>query len=188
MSNSHTLPNQQLPWLSFGQEINTTFKPVIGQTRMKPHSLVLIFYRHLWVTTEGPCSWGSHLCTIAVPLSPGCHLPCRGAGGTPGPLRVPNTQMLSRLPALDGNSSLWHPVSGSLPAQPPPTCLTQPIKAGIYSRQLGASTISHSRQEPLVRGVTGWKWWCLSPRRPHAREGRELGLVWPLWKMRNKLL
>ncbi|XP_064285347.1 basic proline-rich protein-like [Passer domesticus] len=36
-----------------------------------------------------------------------------------------------------------------------PTCLTQPIKAGIYGRQLGASTVSHSRQEPLVRGVTG---------------------------------
>lgn len=183
VSTSHTLPHQQLLWLSSGQEI-TTFKPVISQTRTNPHFLVLVFHRHLWGTLQlgkplvhycsAPLPW------VSPPLQRGCRDP-----------RPPSRAKHTNAVPTAGAGWKLLPLASCLrfpPSTATPTCLTQPIKAGIYSRQLGASTISHARQEPLVRGVTGWKWWRLSPRCPHACECRELGLVWLLWKMQNKLL
>lgn len=172
-------------WLSFGQEINTTFKPDKpdkNKTSFSCSSLLQALVSDQWETLQ----LGKPL-VHCCPSPLGVTFPAEGLEAPQPPWHAKHTNAFP-LPALDENSSLWHPVSGSLPAQPPPTCLTQPIKAGIYSRQLGASTISHSRQEALVRGVTGWKWWCLSPRCPHTGECREPWLVWLLWKMQNKLL
>lgn len=132
---------------------------------MKPHSLVLVFYRRLLrATTEGgPVYLGNpllHYCSAPPPT--GVVLPTetwrRGAWWTPrGPLPMPNTQMLSWPPVLFGNT----PPFGVLSQVPSPQShhpalhvWHNPLRQEFIVASCGLLQFHILDKKPLVRWVT----------------------------------